>query len=68
MLGPSRDLQDRSGQSVHVAAMDGKTRCLGQRWLKIIWKMWQSSNLYDPELHMKNQTAHGSWLVQLNPQ
>jgi len=43
-------------------------RCLGQRWLKIIWKMWQTSNLYDPELHMKNQTAHGSWVLQLNPQ
>lgn len=42
-------------------------RCLGQRWMKIIWKMWQTSTPYDPELHMKNQTAHGSWVLQLNP-
>jgi len=43
-------------------------RCLGQRWLKIIWKMWQTRTSYDPDLHMKNQLAHGSWVLQLNPQ
>lgn len=43
-------------------------RCLGQRWLKIIWKMWQTSTPYDPNLHLKNQMAHGSWILQLNPQ
>jgi len=43
-------------------------RCLGQRWLKIIWKMWQTSTPYDPDFHMKNQTKHGSWVLQLNPQ
>ena len=43
-------------------------RCLGQRWLKIIWKMWQTGTSYDPELHMKNQLAHGSWVLQINPQ
>jgi hypothetical protein len=42
-------------------------RCLGQRWIKIIWKMWQTSTLYDPEIHRKNQTKHGSWVLQLNP-
>jgi len=40
-------------------------RCLGQRWLKIIWKMWQTRTAYDPELHMKNQLAHGSWVLKL---
>ena len=35
-------------------------RCLGQRWLKIIWKMWQTRACYDAELHLKNQIAHGS--------
>lgn len=40
-------------------------RSLGQRWLKIIWKMWQSHSAYDPELHMKNQLAHGSWVLKL---
>ena len=43
-------------------------RCLGQRWLKIIWKMWQTSTPYNPDFHLKNQTAHGSWVLQLNPQ
>jgi transposase len=42
-------------------------RCLGQRWLKIIWKMWQTSTAYDPDLHMKNQIAHGSWVLKLQP-
>jgi transposase len=40
-------------------------RSLGQRWLKIIWKMWQTRTAYDPELHMKNQLAHGSWVLKL---
>ena len=43
-------------------------RCLGQRWLKIIWKMWQTSTPYNPDFHLKNQTAHGSWVLQLKPQ
>jgi transposase len=40
-------------------------RSLGQRWLKIIWKMWQTRTRYDPDLHMKNQLAHGSWVLKL---
>jgi transposase len=43
-------------------------RCLGQRWLKIIWKMWQTQTCYDPELHARNQTAHGSWVLSFKPQ
>ncbi len=43
-------------------------RCLGQRWLKIIWKMWQTGTCYDPDLHTRNQLAHGSWVLQINPQ
>ena len=50
------------GQS-HACAL----RCLGQRWLKILWKMWQSRTLYDPDLHSRHQLAHGSWLLQLTP-
>jgi transposase len=34
------------GQS-HACAL----RCLGQRWLKILWKMWQTRSLYDEALH-----------------
>ena len=51
------------GQS-HAQAL----RCLGQRWLKIIWKMWQTRTPYDGELHLKNQLAHGSWVLQIQPQ
>lgn len=40
-------------------------RCLGQRWLKILWKMWQAHIPYDAELHQRNQTRHGSWVIQL---
>jgi transposase len=40
-------------------------RSLGQRWLKIIWKMWQTRSCYDAEFHMKNQLAHGSWVLSL---
>jgi transposase len=42
-------------------------RSLGQRWLKIIWKMWQTSACYDAELHMKNQLNHGSWVLKIQP-
>jgi transposase len=40
-------------------------RCLGQRWLKILWKMWQTRERYDPELHQRNQLKHGSWVMEL---
>jgi hypothetical protein len=39
---------------------------LGQRWLKILWKMWQSHTQYDEALHTRNQTQHGSWVLALN--
>ena len=48
------------GQS-HACAL----RCLGQRWLKILWKMWQSRTSYDAELHQRNQLKHGSWVLVL---
>lgn len=40
-------------------------RCLGQRWLKILWKMWQDGTTYDPEFHARNQLKHGSWILKL---
>ena len=49
-----------NGQS-HACAL----RCLGQRWLKILWKMWQTKKPYDPELHQQNQVKHGSWVLKL---
>jgi len=50
------------GQS-HACAL----RCLGQRWLKILWKMWQTKTPYDSELHARNQQKHGSWVLKLEP-
>ena len=51
----------KKGQS-HACAL----RCLGQRWLKILWKMWQSRTPYDEALHTRNQTQHGSWVLALS--
>ena len=42
-------------------------RCLGQRWLKILWKMWQTRTPYDSELHARNQQKHGSWVLKFEP-
>jgi transposase len=42
-------------------------RCLAQRWLKILWKMWQTHTPYDPEYHARNQQQHGSWVLQFQP-
>jgi transposase len=47
----------------HASAL----RCLGQRWLKILWKMWQMGTTYDEALHMRNQVSHGSWVIGLMP-
>ena len=45
----------------HASAL----RCLGQRWLKILWTMWRTGRRYDPELHQRNQVKHGSWVIGL---
>ena len=38
-------------------------RCLGQRWLKIIWKMVQTNTPYDEAKHMNDMLKHGSWVL-----
>ena len=53
----------QKGQS-HAGAL----RCLGQRWLKILWRMWQTRRPYDEAFHTRNQVRHGSWVLQLTPQ
>ena len=53
----------RARGKTHAAAL----RCLGQRWLKILWKMWQSKTSYNPELHTANQLKHGSWVLSVKP-
>jgi transposase len=51
----------RARGSSHASAL----RRLGQRWLKILWTMWQERKLYDGERHARNQQKHGSWILQL---
>jgi transposase len=53
--------QMRQRHKSHAEAL----RCLGHRWLKIIWKMWQTRTPYDAEFHMRNQLQHGSWVFQM---
>jgi transposase len=40
-------------------------RCLGQRLLKIVFRMISSKKAYDAELHARNQKKHGSWVLEL---
>lgn len=56
--------QKRAEGKSHACAL----RCLGQRWLKILWRMIQTRTPYDADLHAKNQQAHGSWVLQLSRQ
>jgi len=42
-------------------------RCLGQRWLKILWKMLETNRPYDEAYHTRNQVRHGSWVLALQP-
>jgi len=56
--------QKRDQKMSHARAL----RCLGQRWLKILWKMWQTHTPYNEALHTLNQTQHGSWVVALLPE
>jgi transposase len=40
-------------------------RCLGQRLLKIVFRMISDKTPYNAELHARNQLKHGSWVLQL---
>jgi transposase len=56
----------------HQKRLEGKShacalRCLGQRWLKILWKMWQTKKPYNEQLHTRNQIKHGSWVLAMTP-
>jgi transposase len=52
----------KEGKS-HACAL----RCLGQRLLKILFRMLTDRKPYDAELHARNQLAHGSWVIALLP-
>jgi transposase len=53
----------RAKGSSHASAL----RRLGNRWLKILWTMWQEGKPYDSERHQRNQQQHGSWVLKLEP-
>jgi len=40
-------------------------RCLGQRWLKILWKMLKENKPYDEARHTRDQIRHGQWKLTL---
>jgi transposase len=45
----------------HASAL----RCLGQRLLKILFRMITDKTPYDAQLHARNQQQHGSWVLAL---
>ena len=53
--------QKRAQGMSHACAL----RCLGQRLLKIVFRMISDKKPYDAELHTRNQTKHGSWVLAL---
>jgi transposase len=53
--------QKRQEGKSHACAL----RCLGHRLLKILWKMIQTGQPYDADLHARNQQLHGSWVLVL---
>ena len=50
----------------HASAL----RCLGKRWLKVLWRMWQDHTPYDEAKHLKALQQHGSvvWRTLQNQQ
>jgi len=42
----------------HASAL----RCLGKRWLKILWRLWQDRQRYSETYHQQRQQKHGSWV------
>lgn len=52
--------QREKGKS-HACAL----RCLGHRWLEVLWKMGQDRTTYDGDFHARNQQKHGAWVIQI---
>jgi transposase len=53
--------QKRQEGMHHACAL----RCLGQRLLKIVFRMITEKKPYDAERHARSQQKHGSWVLQL---
>ena len=45
----------------HASAL----RCLGKRWLKLLWRLWQNHVPYDETIHLKSLQTHGSFVSKL---
>lgn len=40
-------------------------RCLGKRWLKVLWRLWRDRLVYDESIHLKSLETHGSFVSKL---
>ena len=45
----------------HASAL----RCLGKRWLKLLWRLWQDRQTYNESIHLQNLRTHGSFVAKL---
>lgn len=48
--------QKRAEGQSHASAL----RCLGKRWLKILWRLWQARVAYDETVHIQSLERRGS--------
>jgi transposase len=54
----------RDAGASHAAAL----RCLGKRWLKILWRLWQNGDVYDEAKYLAQLKRRGSFTwIKLNP-
>lgn len=53
----ARSYYDAQIERGHSAAR--AYRALGNRWLSIIWKLWQTNQGYDEQIHMANRATQG---------
>jgi hypothetical protein len=44
------------------------SRCLGQRWPKILWRKWRDRTPYNEALYMMRVANSGSWMLGFLPQ
>jgi transposase len=51
----------RANGHSHASAL----RCLGKRWLKILWRMWQDRMPYQESIHLESLKTHGSFVAEL---
>lgn len=53
--------QKRTEGHSHASAL----RCLGKRWLKILWRLWQDRKPYDETIYLKSLESRTSRVWQL---